>query len=127
MMIMTTQGYMLPSLYETANMFAQPASRNPSKVSKFPKMFCTESANSRTVEPQQTEKHASRVALGALNTDESSFSFDSPSPFQQAFSTPGTSELGKQSEFPSNLTVKWNPGALNTHESCFDVDSPSSF
>ena len=114
---MTTQGYVSPSLYEIVNMFAQPASRNPSKGGEFLKMFSTASANSRAVEPQQTEKRASRVALGALNTDESSFSFYSPSPFQQAFSTPGTSELGKRSEFPSTLTVKWNPGALNTHES----------
>ncbi len=75
-------------------MFAQPANRNSSKGGEYLKMFGNSGTNSRTVEPQQTEKHASRSNLGALNTDDSSFfDFDSPSPFQQSFSTPGPSGM----------------------------------
>ena len=91
---MTTQGYMSPSSYGTANMFAQPTNRNSTKGGEFLKMFGNSGTNSPTLEPQQTEKHASRGNLGALNTDENSFfDFDSPSPFQQTFSTPGPSGM----------------------------------
>ena len=74
-------------------MFAQPANRNSSKGGEFLKMFGNAGTNSSTVEPQQTEKHASRANLSALNTDENFFDFDSPSPFQPAFSTPGASGM----------------------------------
>ena len=94
MTTMTTQGYMSPSSYGTANMFAQPTNRNSNKGGEFLKIFGTAGTNSRTAEPEQTEKQASRANLGALNTDESSFfDFDSPSPFQQNFPTPDTSGM----------------------------------
>ena len=94
MATMTTQGYMSPSSYGTANMFAQPANRNSTKGGEFLKMFGNADTSSSTVEPQQTEKHATRANLSALNTDENSlFDFDSPSPFQQPFSTPGASGM----------------------------------
>ena len=91
-------------------MFAQPANRKSTKGGEFLKMFGNSGTNSRTVEPQQTEKHASRGNLGALNTDESSFfDFDSPSPFQQTFSTPSGMSWGNDVNFhplsPPNSAV----------------------
>ena len=57
MTTMTTQRYMYPSSYGTANTFAQPTSRNSSKGGNFLKMFGTAVTNSRTVEPQQIEEN----------------------------------------------------------------------
>ena len=75
-------------------MFAQTTNRNSSKGGEFLKPFGTAGTNSRTIEPQPTEKHSSRANLGALNTVESTFfDFDSPSPFQQTFSTPDPSGM----------------------------------
>lgn len=75
-------------------MFAQPTNRSSTKGGEFLKMVGTSGTKSRTVEPQQTEKQASRANLTALNNDESVFfDFDSPSPFQQTFSTPDASGM----------------------------------
>ncbi|KAK0508022.1 hypothetical protein JMJ35_009911 [Cladonia borealis] len=94
MTTVTTQEYMSPSSYGSANMFAQPTNRSSTKGGEFLKMFSSAGTTSSTVEPQQTEKHASRANLSTLNTDENTFfDFDSPSPFQQTFSTPGASGM----------------------------------
>ena len=81
-------------------MFAQPISRNLPKSNEVVKVFGNGAPSSRTIQPQQTEKRASRGAnLRQLNTDESSFfDFDPPSktgsPFQHGgFSNPGASSM----------------------------------
>lgn len=81
-------------------MFAQPISPNLPKSDESVKVFGNEAPASRTIQPQQTEKRASRGAnLRQLNTDESSFfDFDPPSntgsPFQHGgFSIPGASGM----------------------------------
>lgn len=85
------QGFMSPSPYGPANLFAQAGSRKISK-NNF-------GSSTHTIEPQQTEKYTPRGGnLDPLNTDEASF-FDfeppsgTPSPYQQQFSTPGTSGM----------------------------------
>ena len=105
-MTASTQRYMSPNSYSSANLFAQPSSRNLRKGTEFERIFGNES-NSRTIQPQQTEKQASRsINLGPLNTDESSFfDFDPPSntdsPYQHQFSTPGASGMPWGNEMPS--------------------------
>ena len=81
-------------------MFAQPISRNLTKSAEFVKVFGNGAPSSRTIQPQQTEKQASRgVDLQQLNTDESSFfDFDhqskTVSPLQHGgFSNPGASGM----------------------------------
>ena len=70
MTTMTTQGYMSPSPYRTANMFAQPTSRDSSKGGELLGVFGTAGTISRTVGPQQTEESpfASMVNLTKITS-----------------------------------------------------------
>ena len=99
-MTATTQRYMPASTYGPANMFAPPTSHDLTKSNEYVKMFGNGAPNSRTIQPQQTQKQASRGSnLGQLNTDESSFfDFEPPSntgsPFPNGgFSTPGAAGM----------------------------------
>lgn len=87
------QGYMSPSIYGPANMFAQ-SSRNIAKSNDFLMKFGNAVTNDRMTEPQQTGLNTPRgAALSSLNTDEASFFDFEPvtnpgSPFRDQFSTP---------------------------------------
>ena len=93
-----TQGYVSPSSYGSANMFAQPG-RNLAKSNDFLKDFGHGATNIRTIEPQLTTKNTARsLQVGSLDTDEPSFfDFEPPtrmeSPYRNQFSTPGASGL----------------------------------
>ena len=97
-MTAATQGFVSPTGYGPANMFA-PSGRNMTKSSDFMKTFGNTATNIRTVEPQQMEKYTPRgVDPGSINTDEASFfdfepSSNTASPFQNQFSTPGNQGL----------------------------------
>lgn len=85
-----------PGLYGPASTFAAPNSRNMPKSSSFFKAFGNGSTNTRTIEPQQTEKQSTRrPSLGINANEQSFFDFDPPSgagsPYhnQSQFGTPG--------------------------------------
>lgn len=100
-MTAATQGYMSPNPYGAANMFA----RNIAKNNEFIKAFGNTATNTRTVEPEQTEKYTTSRGghISSVNTDESSF-FDfepssrAESPYHNQFSTPGASGMSWNNE-----------------------------
>ena len=92
---------MSPNPYGAANMFA----RNIAKNNEFIKAFGNTATNTRTVEPEQTEKYTTSRGghISSVNTDESSF-FDfepssrAESPYHNQFSTPGASGMSWNNE-----------------------------
>jgi len=96
-MTAATQGYMSPDASSSANIFAQ-SGLDIAKKNKLFKAFGNGSTN-RSVKPQQIEKTTSRTSnLESLNTNmDGFFDFEPPtnsgSPYQDQFSTPGTSGM----------------------------------
>ena len=112
-------------------MFAQPSGRNLSKGSEFLRTIGNADTSSHTVEPQETEKHASRGNLAALNTDEASFfDFDPPSPYPQSFSIPGASGISWANDINFHPLSPPNSAAFSpkdwSYNSAFHQPNPSS-
>ena len=103
-MTVAIQRDMSPSTYGPSNIFA-PSGRNPSKHNDPFKSFGNGTANTRTVEPQQTtKKNVPRAAdMELMNRDDGSFfdfdpSANPTSPYRDQFSTPGASGMPWESD-----------------------------
>ncbi|KAL2053527.1 hypothetical protein ABVK25_006179 [Lepraria finkii] len=142
-MTTATQRYISPSTYGPANMFAQSISCNLPKSDESVKVCGNGAPASRTIQPQQMEKQASRGAnLRQLNTDESSFfDFDPPSntgsPFQHGgFSIPGASGMPWGTDLNDfrphhHQTLLYSfqrtgPTAMGTSSQTLPISSPKS-
>ena len=118
------------STYGSGNTLTSTADRNVAKNSDFMKAFGNGTTNTRTIQPQQTEKVTTQPArLGYTPNDQSFFDFDrvssgnSPYPSQNPFGTPGGGlpGWGSDSNFrplsppdsASPFSKEWNFGFQN--------------
>ena len=127
MIIVTTRSDTSADHYSATDMFA----RNITKNNDFIRTFGNTPTNNHTIEPQQTEKYGTPRPsnLNPINTDESSF-FDfepssrAESPYQNHFSTPGTSDMAWSNEGifrpftpPSSASFSPKNWAFNSYQS----------